>query len=210
VGGTTGTVAEVEDVAVPTLVASASAARPSEDKMTAAQRRIAVKNANIAISLADHAERVARKKARGAEAETQTASERLAALRRRTTERRNAATVADATDGAKNGRPPSLDRDLNGSRQESMATCSNGDVFETSDVPASNEDEKMHLVGDDNRAAAASCGEAVEADSTGLADAAACGEGGCNGATASAAAAWAQHALPRGGAGDGGRHLSAG
>ncbi len=182
-----------DDNFMPTLATSGMADGPKVDKLTMARRRMAAKNSSIAISLADHAERVAIKKARGiADDGTQTAAERLAALRRRISERRGGGTVPG--DG----------------KHESAATCKSGDVLKSSDAPASNEDGKMHYIGDSiSNAAASSSGEGVEANGIGLAGSAACGGGGCNGATASAAATWAQHAVLRSGADDDNRHLSA-
>ncbi len=200
-----GTAARKEVVAVPTLVTSASADGPKEDRLAAARRRIATKNSNIAISLADHAERVARKKARGTDTTAPTAAERLAALRRRISERQSDGTMAN---GATAGGSQRLDASIGGERHGSAATCSSGGVLESSDTPASNEDDKMHLNGNGIvSTAATSDGEEVEAGDTGLADTAASGGGGRNNAAASAAATWAQHALTRGDADDGDRHL---
>ncbi len=209
-GGTSGTVAGNEDITMQTLVTSVSADGPKEDRLAVARRRIEAKNTNIAISLADHAERVAKKKARGVNTEVQTAAERLAALRRRVSERRSGGAMAGTADGAAAGVPRRLDEDLSDKRHGSAADCRNGDVLESSDTPASNEDEKMHLnengiVG----TAVTSGGEEVEAGDFGLAATAASGGGGRNNAADGAAAAWAQHALHRGGADDGDRRLSA-
>ncbi len=191
-----GVIAGEADQFTATLAASAMPAEAKVDKLTMARRRMAAKNSSIAISLADHAERVAMKKARStADGETQTAAERLAALRRRISERRGGGTVpGDGEHG-------------------SAAACTRGEAPETGGAPTSIEDDKIHFIGDSNLsfvdAAASSRGEGVEADGTGRTGSAACGGGGRDSATASAAATWAQHAVLRRGAVDDDRQLSA-
>ncbi len=210
-----GAAAREEVIDVPTLGSSVSTVGLVESKLDAANRKIAGKNASIAISLADHEERVAKKKARGADvgATPQTAAERMAALRRRIAERRRTGTMADRAedDEARGGQGPAAGADDGG--HESVASCCNGDVLEASDAPASNEDEKMHLdMSDFDGTAATLVGEEVEADVCGMAGtaAAASGGGGRDNAAASAAAAWAQHALPLGDEDDGSCHLKTG
>ncbi len=58
-----------------------------DDVRCRAEARLAARNAGLAISLADHAERVDRKRARGHVTQALSAADRLAALRRRLEER---------------------------------------------------------------------------------------------------------------------------
>ncbi len=88
--------------------------------------------------------------------------------------------------------------------------CKGEVVLETGADPASIEDDKIHFYETNIvSTATASAGEEVEADDICLAAAAAGGGGGPNSAADHAAAAWARHALARGGADGDGRHLSA-
>ncbi len=191
-----------------TLGASASSDRVGEEELAAANIKIAARNASIAISLADHAERVARKRARGVGAATQTAAERIEALRRRVNERRNVDATADVAVEATTGGAQSLDARIGNVSQGCAVACSNGEVLETSDAPASIEDEQMHLYPYDVvDTAAISVGEEVEAGGISLASSTTSGGGGSNTAAACAAAAWAQHAVPLGGTDDEERHL---
>ncbi len=142
------------------------------------------RHTHIATSLADHAERVARKRARGQQEETQSAAARMAALRMRISAR--SASGSCATQG------------------------SIGDGLAASAAPTSTEDGKIHFVCADNGDIQhASMGEAVASDDVGSIAAAAVG-GGPNSAADNAAAAWAWHARVQGGAGGVGHHLSAG
>ncbi len=68
-----------------------AAARADADRWAKAQRRLDARNAHLATSLSDHAERVARRDAAGDRPREDTAKERLEALRRRVAAKRNEA-----------------------------------------------------------------------------------------------------------------------
>ncbi len=205
------TAAREEVDTASTLATSASAEGHMEEKLSAAMKKITNRNASIAISLADHAERVARKRARGNVTATQSAAERMEALRRRITERRCAGAKADVAKEATAGGAQGMAASIGDGSHGCAAACSNGNVIDPNDKPPSNEDDKIHLnlnvyVG----TADTSRGEEVEAGGNGLADSATSGGGGRNAAATCAASAWAQHAVPLGRDGDGDRHLSLG
>ncbi len=69
--------------------------------MSSAQSRLDARNAHLAISLADHAERVARRGDEGSRPTTITAAERLAALRRRVAEKQAAGTGSGSAAGGR-------------------------------------------------------------------------------------------------------------
>ncbi len=161
-----------------------------------AEARLTASHASIAASLADHAERVARKAARGHRDEGLSAADRMAALRRRVSEKRAAAGgTARATDGA--DAPASSDigprREDGGRGREPLDSLGVG--LAASASPTSNEDAKMHYA----------------VANGGLDDCTAEGAdgGGPNHSANHAAAAWAWHARVPGGAGGDDRHLSA-
>ncbi len=97
----------------------------------AAARRLAERNAGIAISLAHHAERVGLKDARGRRPLEQTASERLAALRRRI-----GARCAAAGDPG----PPGVAGEERSHTQMAASEDGHGAL----PLPTSNEDDKIH------------------------------------------------------------------
>ncbi len=113
---------------------SATAPRSCSDGHRS-ESKLAARHAGIAISLADHAERVEHKKAQGRPSTALTAAERMTALRRRLEERVNARAEevpADCMASARGetGGPPLLEG-------AGHSSCS---------VPSSKEDAKIHLV----------------------------------------------------------------
>ncbi len=96
-----------------------------------AAERLAARNAGLAISLAQHAERVGLKDAKGRRAPELSASDRMAALRRRISERRGASAA-----------PEPLDATTEGQEAVQSATCERGHPSQS--VPPSIEDVKIH------------------------------------------------------------------
>ncbi len=96
-----------------------------------AAERPAARNAGIAISLAQHAERVGLKDAKGRRPPELSASDRMAALRRRISERRGPGAAPEPVGGPVEGLEP---------RQS--ASCERG--LPPRSVPASIEDDKIH------------------------------------------------------------------
>ncbi len=105
------------------------------DIRSRAEAKLAARNAGLAISLADHAERVDRRSAQGRPTPALSATDRLAALRRRLEERVRAKVDADPTDDAAGARG-----EQGGPLVLEEATHS------SSAVPTSTEDDKIHLV----------------------------------------------------------------
>ncbi len=162
-----------------------------------AELRLAASHASIATSLADHAERVARKAARRIGDGGASAADRMEALRRRITERR---TAAGGTVGPADGAGATASYGIGTSRgigdrgHEPLDSIGVG--LAASATPTSNEDAKMHP------SAAEEIMDGCTAEGV--------DGGGPNHAADHAAAAWAWHARVAGDAGGGGRHLSDG
>ncbi len=187
-----------------------------------AQQLLEARHSGLEQSLADHAERVSRRRAREPVPGTQTSAiERMAALHRRVAERASRTLTARGHDPRGNG-------ELNGGMGSSGAAegCDDalrcqqvcavgprgiGTKLEASSGPASIEDVKMHSihVSHVHDATASTGQQAATADVTSSAAAAVGGGGGPNLAAANAAAAWARHALGLAGAGGEAGHLSA-
>ncbi len=202
----------MEDVAAPTLAPSAAADEPSSDVMAAARARIAARHSGITISLADHAERVAKKNMRGRSSDTQTVAERMAALRRRISERRHAVAADGDARGAAAGGLHQREASIGVEGRGRGPICIGGDGLEASATPispTSNEDNKMHQL--DESVDGVNTASAGEANGDGGSFAATAGSngGGGNNAASHAAATWAWHARGRGGADGEGRRLSA-
>ncbi len=195
-GGASDTVENM--AAVPqTLDTSAQLDRQALNAHRKAEARMIASHASISASLADHAERVARKTARGLRAENQTAADRMAALRRRVSARSAAAgNVARESDGAEENTSCGDGSCRGGGDRGREPLASLGVGLATSAAPTSNEDAKMHYV------------EGSGSRDGGTAEGA--GGGGPDHAANHAAAAWAWHARVHGGAGGNGHHLSAG
>ncbi len=104
--------------------------RPSGAVNRAAER-LAARNAGLAISLAHHAERVGMKDAKGRRAPELSAADRMAALRRRISERREPRAAAEPLVGTTDGVDVAQ-----------SAACEGRHLSQA--VPASNEDDQIH------------------------------------------------------------------
>jgi hypothetical protein len=195
-GSGTGAAVGSRDAAQQTLDTSAQREDLAVGARRKAEERLAASHTGIAASLADHAERVARKSARGGRGEGPSAADRMAALRRRISERKLAAGDAmKQAEGAAAPGSPNTGLHCRGDDRGRELLGRLGVGLEASATPTSNEDVKMH-----SAAASNSLDDCTAEDA---------GGGGPNHADLHAAAAWAWHARAPGGAGDGGSHLSA-
>ncbi len=153
-----------------------------------AQLKLSARNAHLARSLADHAERVAKRDLRGDRPGQASASERMAALRRRITERRSAGEDSQRREAASDAQ--------HGGALQAVASAGNRCLgsAEVQIVGDSIEEYKIHF------------GEAVEEDACRGRSSAHAARGNAS-AAAAAADAWHGGDLP--GADDVGSHLSA-
>ncbi len=189
---------EAEAAAAPrTLDTSALQGGRALDARRKAEARLTASHAGIETSLANHAERVARKTARGQDSEAPSAADRMAALRRRLSDRIAAAVdTANVAGGAAAPAPAGYVQRCRGHGQGGSSLDNSGVGLAASASPPSNEDVKMHSV--------ASVGSMDGGTAAGV------GGSGPNHAANHAAAAWAWHGRVPGGAGGGVGHLSAG